>query len=200
MGVERTSERLGAESAMSEATVDTMASLPVRAPFELALVVVTSACCVAAVAVSGAPAASAVTVGAMLPAAVVDIRTRRLPDRLVAPAAIVLVAGVGASSGLGQETSLGHLLIGLCVFAGPLLAIHLVAPAAMGFGDVKAASVLGAALGLAHPIVALAGLTAATATGGLAGLVMRQRTIAFGPALVVGAASALALVRTGTVT
>ncbi len=41
-------------------------------------------------------------------------------------------------------------------FAGPLLLLHLVSPAAMGFGDVKAGIVLGYALGLVHWHLALA--------------------------------------------
>ena len=61
----------------------------------------------------------------------------------------------------------------------------------MGFGDVKAGAVLGAALGLlAAPLAVLAlvlGLLAAATFG----LLRRLRTIALGPALVAGAVLAL---------
>jgi leader peptidase (prepilin peptidase)/N-methyltransferase len=69
----------------------------------------------------------------------------------------------------------------------PLLLLHLVSPSAMGFGDVKLAVVLGAAVGvldwqLAVPALALA--AGATAT---VGVVTRARTIPFGPGLLAGA-------------
>ena len=81
-----------------------------------------------------------------------------------------------------------------CV-GGPLLVTHLIAPRGMGFGDVKAGAVLGAALGLlAAPLAVLAlvlGLLAAATFG----LLRRLRTIALGPALVAGAVLALTIGR-----
>ena len=67
----------------------------------------------------------------------------------------------------------------------PVLALHLVSPDSMGFGDVKAAVVLGAAVGTADPRLAAVALCLAAAGGAAVGLATRQRTIPFGPFLVV---------------
>ncbi len=166
-----------------------------RRVIDTAFVVVTVGLCAAATVVSGAPAASTVGVVAMLPAALVDLHERRLPDRLVAAAAlaVMVVVVVGATS--GAATTPTHLVAGSALLAGPLLLVHLASPASMGFGDVKAAVVLGAAVGAVDPVGSLLALTLAAAVGAGAGLVARRRTVAFGPALVVGSAAALLVTR-----
>jgi prepilin signal peptidase PulO-like enzyme (type II secretory pathway) len=73
-----------------------------------------------------------------------------------------------------------------------LLILHLVAPASMGFGDVKAGLVLGAAIGVVNWQLALAGLALAAGLTATVGVLTRASTVAFGPGLV--AASAIALV------
>ena len=75
--------------------------------------------------------------------------------------------------------------------AMPLLVLHLVAPRSMGFGDVKAALVLGAAVGTLAWQLGLVALCAAAGLGAGVGLARRSATIAFGPFLVAGAAVAL---------
>jgi leader peptidase (prepilin peptidase)/N-methyltransferase len=54
----------------------------------------------------------------------------------------------------------------------------------MGFGDVKAAVVLGAAVGTADARLAAVALCLAAAGGAAVGLATRRRTIPFGPFLV----------------
>jgi leader peptidase (prepilin peptidase) / N-methyltransferase len=124
-------------------------------------------------------AAVAVAVAALTVAACVDLRERRLPDELVGSGGIamsVLLVTDGRWGVLG-----GSLLL-----AGPILLVHLVNPAHLGFGDVKAAAVLGAVLGVFDPVLALVAL--ALGAGGAAawGLARRQPTVAFGTALVAG--------------
>lgn len=78
-------------------------------------------------------------------AGVVDVRHRRLPDALTLPAlpgALVLLAPLG-----GQAVLRG--LAGAAVAVAAHAAVHLVAPRAMGAGDVKLAGPLGAVLAAA---------------------------------------------------
>jgi leader peptidase (prepilin peptidase)/N-methyltransferase len=141
---------------------------------------------------SGAALATGATVAVLVAAALVDVVAHRLPNTLVAIAAVPVVAAVAIAWSDDLVTSA---LLGAALLGGPLLVTHLVAPRGMGFGDVKAGAVLGAALGLlASPLAVLAlvlGLLAA-ATFGLLG---RRRAVALGPALVAGAVLALVLGR-----
>ena len=72
---------------------------------------------------------------------------------------------------------------------------HLVSPAGMGFGDVKAGAVAGAALGLIDPQLAVLALVLGLAAAASWGLVRRSRTVPFGPGLVAGALAALVVAR-----
>ena len=138
-----------------------------------------------------APATSA-SVVVLVSAALVDVAEHRLPNGLVAVAALpVVVMLIAAGSGdLARSAAVGAVM-----FAGPLLLTHLVSPAGMGFGDVKAGAVLGAALGLIDPQVALLALVLGLASAAAWGLARRARSVAFGPGLVTGALLALAIGR-----
>ena len=65
----------------------------------------------------------------------------------------------------------------------------------MGFGDVKAGAVAGAALGLIDPQLAVLALVLGLAAAASWGLVRRSRTVPFGPGLVAGALAALLIGR-----
>ena len=136
--------------------------------------------------------AAALAVAAMSPAAIVDIRERRLPDRWVAFAAGVLAAATWAAWVFGQFVDVSSMLLGAAAMAGPILVLHLVSPASMGFGDVKAAVVLGAAIGSVDWELAVGALTLAAGIAATIGIVGRIRMIPFGPFLVMGSAIALA--------
>lgn len=132
---------------------------------------------------------------------IVDLREKRIPNRMllvVAPVVALLLAG-----GLLLTGEPGRIL---AVFAGGAalfvlyFVIALVAPAAMGMGDVKLAAVLGGALGAAGLTGWLIGLLAAFIVGGVvavialvAGRVGWRGSIPFGPWMVVGAVIGLAL-------
>lgn len=118
---------------------------------------------------------------------VIDLETRRLPNRIVLPsAALVLVARV-ASDPASWKAWLGASLVAFACF----LVFALVFPSGLGMGDVKLALLLGAALGAAVPSALVLG----TLAGGVAGLVMlvrrgaqaRGRLIPYGPFLAFGA-------------
>jgi leader peptidase (prepilin peptidase)/N-methyltransferase len=136
--------------------------------------------------------AAALAVAAMTPAAVIDIRERRLPDRWVAFAAGVLAAATWAVWVSGRSVDLTSVFLGVAVLAGPILALHLVSPGSMGFGDVKAAIVLGATVGSVHWQLAVAALSVGAGLAAVVGIVGRMRTVPLGPFLVLGSATALA--------
>ncbi len=67
-----------------------------------------------------------------------DIRDRRLPNWLTMPGALAILA-VATAIGRGLPA-----LLGAFALAGLYLVVHLIAPAAMGAGDVKLAAGVGA--------------------------------------------------------
>jgi len=71
--------------------------------------------------------------------------------------------------------------------------VHLVAPAAMGFGDVKLAVALGAGLGVLEPRLAVLALAIASGLTLLVAACSRRSAMPFAPGLVLGAAAAMAL-------
>ena len=143
-----------------------------------------------AVAIGVAPA-PLLAVAVLVPAALVDLRERRLPDRWVLGAATNLTALWAIAALVGDPPDVASLIAGALIMAGPLLALHLVSPRAMGFGDVKASIVLGAALGWIDWRLGLVALSIAAAVAATVGIARRLDTIAFGPFLV--AATALTL-------
>jgi leader peptidase (prepilin peptidase)/N-methyltransferase len=142
----------------------------------------------AAAAVGTVPVAGAIGVAMLVPAAVIDIEERRLPDAWVGAGAVAVIVTLVVDSVVGQPHDTGvpaGVAFGALAMALPVLALHLVSPASMGFGDVKAAVVLGAAVGTADARLAAVALCLAAAGGAAAGLATRRRTIPFGPFLVV---------------
>jgi leader peptidase (prepilin peptidase)/N-methyltransferase len=141
------------------------------------------------------PVTTGVVLVALLPAVLVDVIERRLPNRLVGGAALVGVATATAEVLVGDlAVAPVDVLLGVSAMAGPLLLVHLIRPAAMGFGDVKVAIVAGAALGLVSAEAALLALAIGSALASTVGLVRRRRTVAFGPGLLAGAVLAVVFV------
>lgn len=131
---------------------------------------------------------------------VYDLRQRRLPNALTLPgAATILIAA--AFAGRGQPALLGALAL-----ATLYLGVHLMAPAAMGAGDVKLAVGLGALTGaFGVDVWMLAAIAAPLLTAGWGVLVLRGRrtgvpgagtsnTVPHGPSMCVAAFAAVALV------
>jgi leader peptidase (prepilin peptidase) / N-methyltransferase len=151
----------------------------------------------AALAAGDVPPAAVLTTGAMIPAAMVDLRERRLPDRWVGFAGAVFVATTSTAWVAAQPVAVRSSTAGVIVMTAPILALHLVSPGSMGFGDVKAALVLGAATGAVDWRLALVALTLASGLGAAVGIAGRRRTIAFGPWLVF--ATSIALLGTASI-
>ena len=140
----------------------------------------------------GADVAGACVLAWLAVLSVYDIRERRLPNWLTMPGAAVILA-VAAAAGRGLPSLLGA--IGL---AGLYLAVHLVAPPAMGAGDVKLAAGLGGLTGsFGFDVWALAAIAAPLLTAGwaLAMLIRRsESTVPHGPSMCLATLAALALV------
>jgi len=123
-----------------------------------------------------------------------DLAEHRLPNRLVIPALLAGVVGLGVNWLASGVPPLVPVLAG-AIYAGVLFAFALFG--GMGMGDVK----LAAALGLASPSATIAVLSPVLAflIGGIAAAVVlirrgRRARIAFGPFLLAGYFGALAVV------
>lgn len=117
----------------------------------------------------------------------IDIRCRRLPNALTLPGA-ALVLTVATMQGRGAAALCGG--VGL---AALYLAVHLIAPDAMGAGDVKLALGLGALTGAFGPDVWLLGALGAPVLTALAGVLARVRTLPHGPSMCAASLAATAL-------
>ena len=120
-----------------------------------------------------------------------DVRQRRLPNRLTLPgfAAVMLVA---TGSGHGPAAALGA-----AALSTVYLLVHLVAPTAMGAGDVKLALGLGALTGCFGTDVWLLAAIAAPLLTAAVGTVARvgwsAKTVPHGPSMCLASAAALGL-------
>lgn len=127
--------------------------------------------------------------------AVIDVRTRRIPNRLtypLTPALLVLFVLAALLEG-APSVALRAVLGGLVAF-GFLLVLALINPRGMGMGDVKLAGFIGIGLGyLGWPYVLLGMFGAFLLGGGVAIALMaarlkgRKDTIPFGPYLAAAA-------------
>jgi leader peptidase (prepilin peptidase)/N-methyltransferase len=135
----------------------------------------------------------------LLVVAVIDLHTRRIPNRLTYPLTPALLALLSAAAVLEGTPGLAlrALLGGLAAFA-LLLVLALISPRGMGMGDVKLAGFIGIGLGYLGLAYVWLGLFTGFLLGGvLAGLLLalRLRTrkdhIPFGPSLALGAVVAL---------
>ena len=126
---------------------------------------------------------------------VIDIRTHRLPDRIVLPtltALLVLSAVDALMSGDGGALTRGAL--GMLILGGFYAMLRLLGREGMGGGDVKLAAAIGLLLGW-HSWQALAvGAASAFVLGALYALALmashaadRSTRIAFGPWMILGA-------------
>ncbi|GAA2883111.1 prepilin peptidase [Streptomyces mexicanus] len=173
-------------------------------PSTPAVAVVTALVCAALAAATG-PRPEAVVwslvapVGVLL--ALVDQRVHRLPDLLTLPLAAltaVLLGGAAllpAAAGSWPGALLGALALGAAYFL-----LFLVNPSGLGFGDVKLALALGAALGWYGWPVVVVGAVAGLLYGGCYGLGLillrragRGAVIPLGPFMLGGAFTGLLL-------
>jgi leader peptidase (prepilin peptidase)/N-methyltransferase len=127
---------------------------------------------------------------------VIDLAVHRLPDVIVGPTLLVLLAAFTASAVLGGSwLGLGRAALAAACVGLSFFLLALIAPAGLGLGDVKLAALLGAFLGWQGWSEVLLGTVAAFVVNAVVGALMlaaRRATlrsaVAFGPSIVVGAA------------
>jgi leader peptidase (prepilin peptidase)/N-methyltransferase len=119
-----------------------------------------------------------------------DVRQRRLPNALTLPGAVVVLL-VAALAGHGPAA-----LLGAIALTALYLVVHLIAPTAMGAGDVKLAMGVGALTGTFGVDVWVLAAVAAPLLTALWGILAPrpQGTVPHGPSMCVAAAAAVAMV------
>jgi leader peptidase (prepilin peptidase) / N-methyltransferase len=135
----------------------------------------------------------------LLVVAVIDAKTRRIPNRLTYPLTPVLLVLLATAALLYRQPVWAYrALFGGVVAFVMLLAVALVSPRGMGMGDVKLAAFIGVGLGYLGWDVLAVGVLAGFLLGGcvaMALLVSRVRRrsdlMPFGPYLAAGAFLAL---------
>lgn len=138
-------------------------------------------------------AIAALLIAVLVPATVIDLRERRIPNAVTASGAVTAVVLGLLLDPAGQPT---RLATAVAVVAS-LLALRRPRPTGLGLGDVKLAGVLGLCLG---PVVVVALATAFAAGAAVAVVValrggvraLRTATVPFGPFLAGGAVVAFA--------
>lgn len=127
--------------------------------------------------------------------ALIDLDVQKLPNAIVAPAYLVGLVLLAPSALLGGEVArLVPAAIGAAALFALYLALALIRPGGMGFGDVKLAGVLGLFLGYLGWGSLAVGALSAFVLGGLFGAALllarragRTSRIPFGPWMIAGA-------------
>jgi leader peptidase (prepilin peptidase)/N-methyltransferase len=147
------------------------------------------AACVFDFGLSGRMVVAAVFCAVLVAVTATDLTHRIIPNRIVLPAAAVILVAQTALEPSPQWT------LGALGAAGFLFAAVLAYPAGMGMGDVKLALVMGAALGKTVPVALMLGMLSALVPAAILlarhGSAARKMGIPFGPFLALGSAVAL---------
>jgi leader peptidase (prepilin peptidase)/N-methyltransferase len=132
--------------------------------------------------------------GLMLALAVIDIRHKIIPNRLIYPSLLMFAAYLVVAAVAGGGTDVLDGVIGFLAYGGVILIVALISPRGMGMGDVKLAALIGMVIGAIDlPSVAVAA-GMGILLGGLAAIVAllagkgRKSVLPFGPFLAAGAA------------
>ncbi|MEU6391907.1 A24 family peptidase [Streptomyces sp. NPDC046939] len=133
--------------------------------------------------------------------ATVDFAVHRLPDLLTLPLAALALAVLGAAALLPEPGgSWRGTLLGAAGMGGGYLILHLLYPPGLGFGDVKLAVGLGAALGWYGWGVLFLGAFVGVCLNGLFAAVLvvfrragRKTLLPFGPFMIAGACAGVLL-------
>jgi leader peptidase (prepilin peptidase)/N-methyltransferase len=133
--------------------------------------------------------------------AAIDARTKIIPNRLVYPALAGYAVAIPVIDAIDGRLSVAHAAIGLAAYGGGLLVLHLIAPSAMGMGDVKLAALIGLVIGAVRLTAVWTAALAGVFAGGVGAVVAltllrmsRSQSIPYGPFLAAGGILAALLV------
>jgi leader peptidase (prepilin peptidase)/N-methyltransferase len=137
--------------------------------------------------------------GVGLALSLIDVDVKRLPDVLVLPSyPVLLLLLVAAAGWQGDWWALVRAVIGGAALYTFFLAVVLIHPSGMGFGDVKLAGIVGGLLAYLSWASLLIGAFVGFVLGAIVGLVLiaagragRRTAIPFGPFMVGGALLAI---------
>jgi leader peptidase (prepilin peptidase)/N-methyltransferase len=129
----------------------------------------------------------------LLALAVIDWRTKKLPNRIVYPSVLVSAGYLLVARVAGAPVHLAGAGVGFLAYGGGMLIVALIVPRGMGMGDVKLAGLIGLVLGALG--VRFVGVAAAVGIliGGVAAVVAllfgatRKTGIPYGPSMALGA-------------
>jgi len=163
--------------------------IPARYPLvELATALLITGC-ILRFGISGRAAVAAVFCAALVAVTATDLEHRIIPNRIVLPAAVVVLAA---------QTALDPSVEWVAAAAGAFLFLFVAAlayPGGMGMGDVKLAFLMGAALGRTVPVALMVGMISAMLPAVVLvarhGSKARKMGIPFGPFLALGSVVAL---------
>jgi leader peptidase (prepilin peptidase)/N-methyltransferase len=145
--------------------------------------------CVLAFGLTAEAGVSAFFCAVLVAVSAIDLEHRIIPNRIVLPATVVLLA-----ANTLRDPTVEWIAAGVGAFAF-LLVAALIYPAGMGMGDVKFALLMGVALGKTVPVALMAGMVAAMVPGLILfarhGSKARKMGIPFGPFLALGSVMAL---------
>ena len=127
--------------------------------------------------------------------AAVDLDVARLPDRILVPAAIWTALAVGVTMWITSPRAGVGAILAAALCGGGFWILHLTGRGALGFGDVKLAALIGAATALVSWSAVLYALVAGCILTIAWAAARRQRELAFGPWLALGAVLAVGLAR-----
>jgi leader peptidase (prepilin peptidase) / N-methyltransferase len=131
--------------------------------------------------------------GLMVALAVIDIRHRIIPNRVVYPSLLAFAAYILIVGLAGGGLDVIRAATGLLAYGGVLLLVTIVSPKGMGMGDVKLAAFIGlvlGSLGLRYVTVAAGAGILLGGVGAIVALIAgasRKNAIPFGPFLAAGA-------------
>jgi leader peptidase (prepilin peptidase)/N-methyltransferase len=161
---------------------------PLYPAVELATALLVAAC-VYDFGLSGRMVVAAVFCAVLVAVTATDLTHRIIPNRIVIPAAAVILVAQTVLEPSPQWT------LGALAASGFLFAAVLAYPAGMGMGDVKLALVMGAALGKTVPVALMLGMLSALVPAVILlarhGSSARKMGIPFGPFLALGSVVAL---------
>ena len=165
------------------------ARIPLLYPFVELLTALLIAGCVLVFGLSAEAAVGAFFCAVLVAVSAIDLEHRIIPNRIVLPATVVVLAANTA-----RDLTPEWILAGLAA-SGLLFVAALIYPAGMGMGDVKLALLMGVALGKPVAVALMLGMLAALVPGifllARHGTKARKMGIPFGPFLALGSVVAL---------